>query len=154
MCSSDLRNLQAGAALARLLPEWAERLRDGHAETVPAADLKSGNLVRVRTGETFPADGEIIVGETEVDEALFTGESRPLIRRPGDPVIAGTINMSQPVEIKVTAGGQETTVSALGRLLLLAQAKRPDSFGIPSWLVPAFIITVRSEEHTSELQSP
>ena len=136
------RNLQAGAALARLLPEWAERLRDGHAETVPAADLKSGNLVRVRTGETFPADGEIIVGETEVDEALLTGESRPLIRRPGDPVIAGTINMSQPVEIKVTAGGQETTVSALGRLLLLAQAKRPDSFGIPSWLVPAFIITV------------
>ena len=103
---------------------------------------KSGDLVRVRTGETFPADGEIVVGETEVDEALLTGESRPLIRRPGDPVIAGTINMSQPVEIEVTAGGQETTVSALGRLLLLAQAKRPDSFGIPVWLVPAFIVTV------------
>jgi Cu2+-exporting ATPase len=136
------RNLQAGAALARLLPEWAERLKDGHAETVPATDLVSGDLVRVRTGETFPADGEIITGETEVDEALLTGESRPLIRRPGDPVIAGTINMSQPVEIEVTAGGQETTVSALGRLLLLAQAKRPDSFGIPAWLVPVFILTV------------
>jgi Cu2+-exporting ATPase len=136
------RNLQAGAALARLLPEWAERLRGGHAETVPAADLVSGDLVRVRTGETFPADGEIVVGETEVDEALLTGESRPLIRRPGDPVIAGTINMSQPVEIEVTAGGQETTVSALGRLLLLAQAKRPDSFGIPAWLVPVFILAV------------
>ncbi len=136
------RNLQAGAALARLLPEWAERLRDGRAETVPATDLVNGDLVRVRTGETFPADGEIIAGETEVDEALLTGESRPLIRRLGDPVIAGTINMSQPVEIEVTAGGQETTVSALGRLLLLAQAKRPDSFGVPSWLVPAFIVTV------------
>ncbi len=136
------RNLQAGAALARLLPEWAERLKDGHARTVPAADLENGDLVRVRTGETFPADGEIVVGETEVDEALLTGESRPLMRRPGDPVIAGTINMSQAVEIEVTAGGQETTVSALGRLLLLAQARRPDSFGIPAWLVPAFIITV------------
>jgi Cu2+-exporting ATPase len=50
--------------------------------------------------------------------------------------------MLQPVEIEVTAGGQETTVSALGRLLLLAQAKRPDSFGVPAWLVPAFIVTV------------
>jgi Cu2+-exporting ATPase len=136
------RNLQAGAALARLLPEWAERIRNGQSETVPATDLESGDMVRVRTGETFPADGEITVGETEVDEALLTGESRPLLRRPGDAVIAGTINMSQPVEIEVTAGGQETTVSALGRLLLLAQAKRPDSFDIPAWLVPAFIIIV------------
>jgi len=135
------RNLQAGAALARLLPEWAERLKDGHAETVPAADLESGDLVRVRSGKTFPADGDIVLGETEVDEALLTGESRLLFRRPGDAVIAGTINRSQPVEIEVTAGGQETTVSALGRMLLLAQAKRPDSFGIPRWLVPAFIIT-------------
>ncbi len=136
------RNLQAGAALARLLPEWAERLMNGQSETVPAVDLESGDLIRVCAGEAFPADGEIVTGETEVDEALLTGESRSLIRRPGDSVIAGTINLSQSVEIKVTAAGPETTVSALGRLLLLAQARRPDSFGIPPWLVPAFIMTV------------
>ena len=136
------RNLQAGAALARLLPEWAERIENGKAKTVPATDLEFDDLVRIRTGETFPADGEIIMGETEVDEALLTGESHPVMRHPGDPVIAGTINLTQTVEIQVTAGGAETTVSALGRLLLLAQARRPDSFGMPSWLVPAFIVTV------------
>ncbi len=136
------RNLQAGAALARLLPEWAERLTNGGAETIPATDLESGDLIRVHGGEAFPADGEIVAGESEVDEALLTGESRPLICRPGDSVIAGTINLSQTVEIKVTAAGPETTVSALGRLLLLAQARRPDSFGIPAWLVPVFILVV------------
>jgi Cu2+-exporting ATPase len=136
------RNLQAGAALARLMPEWAERLSAGSAQTIPAADLAVGDRVRVRAGESFPADGIILTGETEVDEALMTGESRPVLRRQGEAVIAATINMSQPVEIEVTAGGEETTVSALGRLLLLAQARRPDSFGIPAWLVPAFIVAV------------
>lgn len=136
------RNLQAGTALARLLPEWAERLTDGGRETIPASDLVDGDRVLVRTGESFPADGELLLGETEVDEALLTGESRPVARGVGEQVIAGTINLSQPVEITVTASGQETTVSALGRLLLLAQSRRPDSSVIPSWLVPVFIVTV------------
>jgi Cu2+-exporting ATPase len=95
------RNLQAGAALARLMPEWAERLSAGSAQTIPAADLAVGDRVRVRAGESFPADGIILTGETEVDEALMTGESRPVLRRQGEAVIAATINMSQPVEIEV-----------------------------------------------------
>ena len=136
------RNLQAGAALARLLPEWAERIRDGASETVPASDLVDGDRVRVRAGEAFPADGVLCSGATEVDEALLTGESRPVARAAGDPVIAGTINLSQPVDVDVTAAGQETTVSALGRLLLLAQSRREATGGLPGWLVPAFIIAV------------
>ncbi|MFC1740257.1 heavy metal translocating P-type ATPase [Pseudomonadota bacterium] len=136
------RNLQAGAALARLLPEWAERLAETGRETVPASDLVDGDKVLVRAGESFPADGALISGVTEVDEALLTGESRPVARGVGDQVIAGTINLSQPVEVVVTASGQETTVSALGRLLLLAQSRRPSSSVIPAWLVPVFIVTV------------
>ena len=136
------RNLQAGTALARLLPEWAVRLSDDGRETIPATDLVDGDRVLVRTGESFPADGELLQGETEVDEALLTGESRPVPRSVGEQVIAGTINLTQPVEMTVTASGQETTVSALGRLLLLAQSRRPESSAIPSWLVPVFIVVV------------
>ena len=136
------RNLQAGAALARLLPEWAERIRDGNRETVPAADLEAGDRVLVRVGESFPADGIVSSGATEVDEALVTGESRAVARASGDAVIAGTINLSQPVEVDVTASGQETTVSSLGRLLLRAQSTRPSTHSLPAWLVPAFILAV------------
>ncbi|MEJ2400231.1 MAG: heavy metal translocating P-type ATPase, partial [Xanthomonadales bacterium] len=136
------RNLQAGAALARLLPEWAERIRAGERETIPATDLAEGDRVRVKAGEAFPADGVLCGGATEVDEALLTGESRPVARCAGEAVIAGTINLSQPVDVEVTAAGQETTVSALGRLLLLAQSRREATGGLPGWLVPGFIMVV------------
>jgi len=136
------RNLQAGAALARLLPEWAERVSGDRRETVPATDLVTGDRVLVRTGESFPADGLICTGQTEVDEALLTGESRPVPRAGGDAVIAGTINLSQPVEIEVVASGSETTVSSMGRMLLRAQSTRPSAHSMPAWLVPVFIMAV------------
>jgi Cu2+-exporting ATPase len=136
------RNLQAGAALARLLPEWAERVRDGRRETVPAGDLVNGDRVLVPSGASFPADGMIRTGTTEVDEALLTGESRAVTKSAGADVIAGTINLSQPVEVTVTASGQETVVSALGRLLLRAQSTRPAASSLPTWLVPVFIMAV------------
>jgi len=136
------RNLQAGAALARLLPEWAERVRDGTRETIPASDLESGDRVLVPSGASFPADGVIREGSTEVDEALLTGESRAVAKSHGDNVIAGTINLTQPVEFAVTASGQETVVSALGRLLLRAQSSRPAANSLPAWLVPVFIVAV------------
>ena len=136
------RNLQAGAALARLLPEWAERVRDGMRETIPAGDLECGDRVLVPSGAAFPADGVIHAGATEVDEALLTGESRSVAKAGGDRVIAGTLNLMQPVEVVVTASGQETVVSALGRLLLRAQSSRPTASSLPPWLVPVFIVAV------------
>jgi len=136
------RNLQAGAALARLLPEWATLLHDGKPETIPAIDLQSGDRIRVASGEAFPADGIIFSGATDVDEALLSGESHPLPRGVGDPVIAGAINLSQPVELEVTAGGASTTVSAMGRMLLRAQTQRESVHGLPGWLVPTFIMVI------------
>jgi len=118
------QNLQTGLALARLLPEWAELIRDGQTEKVPATDLRITDKVRVRAGQTFPADGVVINGFSEVDEALLTGESRPVKKHPGDDVIAGSINLSQTIEFEVSKNPDDSTVSVMGRMLLKSQTHR------------------------------
>ena len=118
------RNLQTGLALARLLPEWAELTRDGGTEKVLASDLRKTDRVRVRAGQTFPADGEVITGTTQVNEALLTGESRPVLKHPGDNVIAGSINQTQAVEVEVSKDPDDSVVSVMGRMLLKSQTHR------------------------------
>ncbi|MDZ4730806.1 MAG: heavy metal translocating P-type ATPase [Xanthomonadales bacterium] len=137
------RNLQAGSALARLLPEWANRLADqDRVEVVPASDLRSGDRVRVMTSAAFPADGVLLRGQTEVDESLLTGESLAIGKSVGGAVIAGSINLQQSVDLRVSSNPEDSTVSSLGRLLLSAQARRNDDAGLPGWLVPWFIVVV------------
>jgi len=136
------RSVQAGTALARLLPEWALRIAGGEVQTVPATDLAAGDMARVAPGESFPADGVIHCGTTEVDEALLTGESNPRPKERGDRVIAGTLNLAQAVDMQVTAAGNDSTLSALGRMVLSAQSRRPGDGGIPGWLVPVFVSAV------------
>ncbi|MEM1410834.1 MAG: heavy metal translocating P-type ATPase [Pseudomonadota bacterium] len=138
------RNLQSGAALARLLPEWAQRVGDHAVETVLLDDLEEGDLLRVRPGEPFPADGIIEVGRTRVDESLLTGESHWLARGVGDAVVGGSINQSQSVDVRVTATGQSSTVSALGRMLLRARSLGGQAAGIAErtagWFVGAVLV--------------
>lgn len=137
------RSVSAGTALARLLPEWAQRITASGSETVPSADLRAGDRVRVAPGEAFPADGCIRDGSTEVDEALLTGESQPVSRAEGDAVIAGTVNLRQAVDITVSAAGADSTVSALGRMVLSAQTRQAGAeAGMPTWLVPVFVVAV------------
>ncbi len=118
------RNLQTGLALARLLPEWAELINGARSEQVPAIDLRKHDQVRVRAGQTLPADGRIIDGYTEVNEALLTGESQPVLKRCGDRVVAGSINLSQTVSVEVTRDPDDSTVSVMGRMLLKSQTHR------------------------------
>jgi len=118
------RNLQTGLALARLLPEWAELIKGDETEQVPATDLRIRDQVRVRAGQTFPADGNIISGYTDVNEALLTGESRSIVKRSGDEVIAGSINLSQVVVVEVTKDPDESTVSMMGRMLMKSQTHK------------------------------
>jgi Cu2+-exporting ATPase len=105
------RNLQTGLALARLLPEWAELINDGGTEQVPATDLRCNDLVKVRAGQTFPADGLVIRGQTEVNEALLTGESRPVLKHCGDMVIAGNRVGHGKDVIKITNTSQPLCAS-------------------------------------------
>jgi Cu2+-exporting ATPase len=119
------RNLQTGLALARLLPEWAELIKnDDETERVAAIDLRIGDQVRVRAGQTLPADGQVISGSTEVDEALLTGESRPVEKHTGDMVIAGSINRTQTIAFEVSKDPDDSTVSVMGRMLLKSQTHR------------------------------
>jgi len=139
------RNLQTGLALARLLPEWAELMRDGQTEQVPATDLRIADQVRVRAGQTFPADGIVITGATQVNEALLTGESSPVVKHVGDNVIAGSINQSQTVEVEVCKDPDDSTVSVMGRMLLKSQTHRSQyarlSERYAGWFV-AVVLTV------------
>jgi P-type Cu+ transporter len=104
----------AVTALAALRPAMA-RVIDGSAEIErPVEALRLGDRIRVRPGERLPADGIVRAGSAGLDEAVLTGESRPIERGPGDPVVAGALDLDGALEIEVTALGRD---SALGRIL-------------------------------------
>jgi Cu2+-exporting ATPase len=111
--------------LARLMPDTAERIHpDGSAEEVPASRLASGDLVLVRPGASAPADGVVETGESDVNEAMITGESRPVRKQPGAKVIAGTINGDGSLRVRVTATGEQTALAGIMRLVQEAQQSK------------------------------
>jgi Cu2+-exporting ATPase len=112
------------SALAELLPDEAERLRDGATERVPLAELRRGDAVLVRPGARVPADGEIVAGKAELDESMITGESKPVPKGEGDEVTAGTIATDSAIRVRITAVGEETALAGIQRLVAEAQASR------------------------------
>ncbi|MEX2623206.1 MAG: copper-translocating P-type ATPase [Acidimicrobiia bacterium] len=112
------------AALAELLPDEAERITGSGIETVPVGALRVGDLVLVRPGGRVPADGAIFEGEVEIDESMVTGESKPVAKRPGDRVIAGTVATDTSMRVKVEAVGDDTALAGIQRLVAQAQQSR------------------------------
>jgi Cu2+-exporting ATPase len=110
------------SALAALLPDEAERVGDdGAIDLVALAALRSGDLVLVRAGGRIPADGEIVEGAAELDESMITGESRPVAKTVGDPVVAGTVSTDSGIRVRITAVGDDTALAGIGRLVEEAQ---------------------------------
>ncbi|WP_369826117.1 copper-translocating P-type ATPase [Cryobacterium sp. N22] len=109
-------------SLAALLPDEAERVDAGAVTLVAPADLRVGDLVIVRPGGRIPADGRVTEGTAEVDESMITGESRPVRRGPGDPVVAGTVATDTALRLRVTAVGDDTALAGIRRLVAEAQA--------------------------------
>ncbi len=111
--------------LAKLMPDTAERIReDGSTEEVATSTLRGGDLLLVRPGASVPADGEVETGESDVNEAMITGESKPVRKQPNDQVIAGTINGDGSLRVRVTATGDETALAGIMRLVDEAQQSK------------------------------
>lgn len=111
--------------LTKLIPDQAERVQsDGEIEKVPAGALKVGDVFLVRPGASIPADGQVIEGKSQVNEAMITGESRPIEKSPGSKLIAGAINGAGSLRVRVTATGESTALAGIMRLVREAQLSK------------------------------
>ncbi|WP_255569179.1 cation-translocating P-type ATPase [Comamonas sp. NLF-1-9] len=140
-----LRDRSAGAleALMHRLPETVERLQpDGQWQRVAARRVRPGDLLRVLPGTAFPADGQIVHGDTRVDEALLTGESRALARGPGEAVIAGSHNLSAAVQMRASAVGAQTRYAQIVGLMEQAASDKPDLARLADRIARPFLLAV------------
>ena len=110
--------------LAELMPDTAERVTDDGTEEVSVADLDRGDVVLVRPGASIPADGEVVEGDSSVDESMVTGESKPVEKEPDDEVIGGSINNDGSLRVEVTATGDDTALAGIMRLVDEAQQSK------------------------------
>ncbi len=112
-------------ALIRLTPHTARRVaKDGSSTEVEVTDLALGDTINVRPGENFPVDGQIITGQSAVNQASITGESLPVDKSEGDDVFAGTQNLSGGLDVKVTRLGKDTTLGKVKDMILAAEHSR------------------------------
>src|SRR5215207_5584116 len=111
-------------ALFDLVPPQATVVRDGEEETIPSSEVRLDDIVLLRPGDKVPVDGIITDGETSIDEALVTGESAPVTKRPGDDVIAGAINRSGSIRFRATKVGADTTLAQIVDLVQKAQSSK------------------------------
>ncbi|WP_215782500.1 heavy metal translocating P-type ATPase [Paludibacterium sp. B53371] len=120
---------EALESLVKLIPAFAHQLIDwpGSRQTVEVAVsmLNPGARLLVRPGETIPVDGCVLEGHSSSNESLLTGESRPIDKAPGSPVIAGSVNLTSPLVVEVAEAGQNTRLAAITRLLDQALAQKP-----------------------------
>ncbi|WP_438267698.1 copper-translocating P-type ATPase [Halorussus limi] len=111
--------------LAKLMPDTAERITEGgETEEVPVNELAEGDLVLVRPGASVPGDGVVEEGDSDVNESMITGESKPVSKEPGDEVIGGTINGDGSLRVRIGATGDETTLAGIMRLVEEAQGSK------------------------------
>ncbi len=110
--------------LANLVPSIAHKQVDGRIQDVPVSSLTEGDQILIRPGEQVPIDGEVIDGNSSVNEAFLTGESRPVVKKANDEVVAGAVNGEGALTITVTRTGDKTTLSQIMRLVEEAQASK------------------------------
>ncbi len=137
------RTVESTARLVNLLPPSAVRIQpDGSSLRIMLDELKTGDTVEVKPGESIPADGRILHGNSSVDESALSGEYLPIAKRTGDPVTAGTLNVEGPLQIEITALGDQTRLSAIVRLLERAQSDKPRLAQLADQVAQYFLLTV------------
>jgi Cu+-exporting ATPase len=137
---------KAGEALKKLLHLQADKARlvtDAGEKEVPASIIRVGDVVLVRPGETIPVDGELLDGSGAVDEAMVTGESMPVIKKPGDSVTGATINKSGVLRVRATRVGEATLLAQIVRMVREAQGDKAPiqrfADAVAAWFVPLVI---------------
>lgn len=119
------RAAESVSLLRGLIPRWTFRIRDGGTtERIPIEAVQVGDLLLIRPGEPISADGEIATGTSHLDQSLLTGESRRISVGAGDLVPAGAQNLTGPVELRVTATGEQTRIGRVMRLVEMASHER------------------------------
>lgn len=131
--------------IAKVLPVFVERLLpDGDTEKVPLSQIQVGDPVLVRPGEVIPADGVVRDGRSQVNEALLTGESRPISKEPGSVVTGGTLNIGSALQVGVTQVGDQTRLAAIQRLMERAASEKPSivvlADKIAGWFIVALLL--------------
>lgn len=140
-----LRDRTAGAleVLMNRLPESIARQKaDGEFEQIPIRRLQPGDVIQVRAGEAFPADGVVVRGRTSVDESLLTGESRPVARAEGDTVISGSHNLAAVVLARVERVGKETRFAQIVDLMESASTNKPHLARLADTIAKPFLLGV------------
>ncbi|MCI8550141.1 MAG: heavy metal translocating P-type ATPase [Lachnospiraceae bacterium] len=136
------RTTDALKSLMKLAPKTATLLRDGIQVTVPADQVKKGDLFIVRPGENIPVDGIIIEGNSAVNEAALTGESIPVDKKEGDLVSAATVNQSGFIKCEASRVGEDTTLSQIIRMVSDAAATKAPIAKVADKVSGIFVPTV------------
>lgn len=110
--------------LVKIMPTTAHLVKNGDIVDIPVSELKPGDTVLVRPGEKIPSDGVVVDGESFVNEALLTGESKPIHKKPEEKVIGGSINTEGGLRIKIEKTGEETYLAQVIKLVQQAQESR------------------------------
>lgn len=130
-------------ALLGLAPRTARRIADAGDEDVPLDALLIGDRLRVRPGEKIPVDGTIVEGTSSLDESMVTGESMPVSRKAGDPVIGGTLNSTGALVIKAEKLGRDTLLARIVQMVAQAQRSRAPiqrlADQVAGWFVPLIL---------------
>ncbi len=138
------KSIEAAENLLKLQPAMALRIRGNEQEFVPVMELVMGDDILVKAGETIAADGEVVEGQSSANEALLTGESRPVEKEPGSKVIAGSTNLDSPLRIRVEHVGEQTVLAGIVRLVDKAQAEKPQlaqlADRVAGWFTLALLI--------------
>ena len=130
--------------LIELAPAQGRRVRGGREEMVPASEIRPDDILRILPGETVPVDGEVVFGETSVDQSVMTGESLPVDKGLGDEVYCGTVNRFGSIDIRATKVGEDSSLAQLIRLVRDAEGRQAPMQRIAdraaSWLVPVALL--------------
>jgi Cu+-exporting ATPase len=130
--------------LVQLQPKTARVLRDSAEHDLPVGEILHGDLILVRPGERIPTDGEVVSGQSSVDESMLTGESLPVEKKAQDRVIGGTLNQQGALQYRATMLGAESTLAQIVRLLREAQGSRAPIQRLADRVSAIFVPTVLS----------